>query len=205
MPKKKIKYVRRISSSLASSPTEGQSIPSYNLNSVKSEEDLLRHEEDEGKQYKLTCQINCCIPTTMHFTHYLTSALFDALMHLSEETVTYLLRIPIPFDVSASRRARRPRAEYQSILMVDNERNVMYRRPVEPYVYVPYDEVDGDSEASRRALQMRRRLREHWAEHYRRGPGRRELWRDRRQKCVRASLWVRREHANQDHMHQDTK
>ena len=46
---------RRNGSSLASSPTEGQSIPSYSLNSVKSEEDLLRPKED-GKQYKLTIQ-----------------------------------------------------------------------------------------------------------------------------------------------------
>ena len=89
--------------------------------------------------------------------------------------------------------------------MVDNERDVMYRRPVnDPWVPLtpvsnPVDEVDGDAEALARrrgeALARRRveylmneRLRDHWVEHYRRG--RMVRWRERRDKCFKVSLWV---------------
>ena len=48
-------YSKRSSSSLSRSPIEGQSIPSYDLNSVKSEEDLLLPINDgmEKKQLRI--------------------------------------------------------------------------------------------------------------------------------------------------------
>ena len=64
-----------------SGPTEGQPIPSYNLNSVRSEEDLLRPKED-GKQYSnnLTCQdtLELLFHYCDYFKHYLTTDLKHA-------------------------------------------------------------------------------------------------------------------------------
>ena len=97
--------------------------------------------------------------------------------------------------------------------MVDNERDVMYRppstrppwvlrRPVDDLL----DEVDRDLEAQYlveaqadaqlRDYLRRRRAREQWLAEARRAAeeamrrGRRELWRERREKCTKVSLWV---------------
>ena len=81
------------------------------------------------------------------------------------------------------------RAQYQTVLMVDTERNVMYRREDnvrrEP-------QVDMD-EALRAWLHAEQRSRE---DQQRRREGRerrreRELWRGRGEKCRKILLWVR--------------